>query len=1551
MEKKRHKDSRILKRILAYMLTFVMVVGLMPVTAVKAEEGSVEAGLYFAEWDWNDKSMNRLCDRLYCNLPDDTGVVLVSVTNEGESTTYQSVDMSQIEVTYSTGYDEEKPSSLPFSELAEGQMTKCQLSEEGYHSWAIKEIGGGNYIQNSNIPVSWYNLNKTGTYKFTYTVDEKEQSCYLIMNHRAWDFYETDEITDTPLREYFYQDIAADTGFYLKQSDENASLGKLTYNEDGRVNTDNNGNPVLEQCSPLIAARFQWNDEAQQDEVVENYSDCISYDSDSGKISIRNNPSGNVSDYVVRVYFYVTETYEENGERVTNYRQDSTDVWVNHGEDMRDSVWLGYDDWNGTVSWNLQGSEESTPLNPYQDIVGQADGVYDIYLTEKPEYPDNFDQWGTDAENRYGWRAGAEPVVFVRNGDDTVEYRVDATEEANKIDDCADEDNTTWHFTYTYKAGDNIEVFWSDYDAFSYNDTEQFQIEMGVQNDENGGSISLSPTPTEGDSFKHETYGEKYNFAVSMLKNRVTLTFTPSGGNTLEEFRIGDTRYTNQIMVEESFEGETFTPKEDGSYTYTLKEGDVKAYRWEPDNTKVADTDENGNQRYGCVHIEARFRGSESGPGAGDHDVTYDADTTISSDLTMNDVTVNAGILTIDGCSLRIDHQLAVKDSASIVGTSASSKLVFAGGAFSNGIALYYQDQKISGDNNNDFSNHGDGPVEFNWDMTSSRWVTNQQPAEGGGGGDAPWYTVSYGNSANLTTKNGKVYAERVHIGDITYSSIASEYNASEEDKIYSMEDTIFRQKTEEEENNPESGYEDPLMKYGIGGSDGDIFIRPDVSGVSIDFKFIPDFGYQLTNIYTNENETDSLLNDFTAAEAVSSFEFKVKQGGNVHFEVKFEKVDNKVTGNADVASSAKIESTNYEAASGTLEMKVDNVDASSNISSGSEALAAYDITLKNVVSKGGDRGSWDTPLTDLGENAYATVTLPFENADTTHYNYTVIREHNGQEDILPPTVENGAISFSTGKFSKYTIVKTPIQKSSIENAEITLGTSLTYNGAAQTQTVSSVKIGDTVLTPSTDYKVSGNEKKDAGTYTLTITGTGNYTGTATKEFTISKAAPNITLSNLSETTQAPSGVKATISPEDATAAVVIEYQVEVSEKGQTTKQWVKARPAIAGTYPVRAYLPEGTTNLEAVTDANAVAGTYILTQYTTPTAPSEGSTGGPTGGSTGGSTGSTTTEIKPDGTKVETSTETKADGTKVETAVEMKTDGTRTEMVVETAKDGSVKTTETVTNADGSSTKTQKETETNTKGKAVAVTITTVKDAKGKVTGITETSVIEKVAGSASATVNVEKNPEGKIISAQAKVAKKGAGTKSGVKATLSGSVIAQITEAAETKSVNVEMAVAAGEKEYTVKADTKDITAGKKLKVMSIDEKTGEYVLVNAKTYTVSDAGNVKVTLQEGAVYQLMDTKKAAKIEKAVLSTVKVKKTSATVEKGKKIAVQMSSKLDMDNVKKITYSTSKKNVATVSASGKVTAKNAGTAVIKAKVTLMNEKTKTVTMKVKVTQ
>ena len=328
---------------------------------------------------------------------------------------------------------------------------------------------------------------------------------------------------------------------------------------------------------------------------------------------------------------------------------------------------------------------------------------------------------------------------------------------------------------------------------------------------------------------------------------------------------------------------------------------------------------------------------------------------------------------------------------------------------------------------------------------------------------------------------------------------------------------------------------------------------------------------------------------------------------------------------------------------------------------------------------------------------------------------------------------------------------------------------------------------------------------------------------------------------------------------------------------------------------------------------------------------------------------GSSNTETKPDGTKVETSTETKADGTKVNTKVETKTDGTKTETIVETAKDGSVKTTETVTKADGSATKTEKETETNTKGKEVAITIITEKDASGKVTGITQTSEIPQIAGSASATVTVEKAADGKIISAEAEVDKKGASSKKGVTATLSGSVVSQITEAAETKSVEISMTVTAGKKEYTVKADAQDLEAGNKLKVMAIDEKTGNHVLVNAKTYTVSKSGSVKLTLPAGMTYQLMDKKEAAVVEKQILSTVKPKKSTATIAEGKKTTLKLSSKLDVDNVAKITYSSAKKSVATVSKTGTITGKNSGTAVITAKVTLKNGKTKSVKMKITV--
>lgn len=91
------------------------------------------------------------------------------------------------------------------------------------------------------------------------------------------------------------------------------------------------------------------------------------------------------------------------------------------------------------------------------------------------------------------------------------------------------------------------------------------------------------------------------------------------------------------------------------------------------------------------------------------------------------------------------------------------------------------------------------------------------------------------------------------------------------------------------------------------------------------------------------------------------------------------------------------------------------------------------------------------------------------------------------------------------------------IAQKSINGAEIELGTALTYTGAEQTQTVSSVKLKDITLAEGTDYTVSANTGTNAGSYTLSISGQNNYTGTLTKSFTIAKKEITITGASIEE--------------------------------------------------------------------------------------------------------------------------------------------------------------------------------------------------------------------------------------------------------------------------------------------------------------------------------------------------------------------------------------------------------------------------------------------------
>lgn len=225
------------------------------------------------------------------------------------------------------------------------------------------------------------------------------------------------------------------------------------------------------------------------------------------------------------------------------------------------------------------------------------------------------------------------------------------------------------------------------------------------------------------------------------------------------------------------------------------------------------------------------------------------------------------------------------------------------------------------------------------------------------------------------------------------------------------------------------------------------------------------------------------------------------------------------------------------------------------------------------------------------------------------------------------------------------------------------------------------------------------------------------------------------------------------------------------------------------------------------------------------------------------------------------------------------------------------------------------------------------------------ETSKVEiTVSGGkkAEASVTITKDVQGNVTSANATV--------SGSKGTLTADVVKQLTEAAGTEDLTIIVQVknANGDVKYTVSVSAKNVKNNKSLKAFVVNRKTGEYELINSKTYKAKD-GNLNVSFGKKGDYVLLTTKEAARIEKGILKTIAPKKTKATVKKGKTTEFKLDSKLNQNNVKKVTYKTSKKSIATVNKNGKIKANRKGTVTIKATVTLKNGKTKTVSMKIAV--
>ena len=150
--------------------------------------------------------------------------------------------------------------------------------------------------------------------------------------------------------------------------------------------------------------------------------------------------------------------------------------------------------------------------------------------------------------------------------------------------------------------------------------------------------------------------------------------------------------------------------------------------------------------------------------------------------------------------------------------------------------------------------------------------------------------------------------------------------------------------------------------------------------------------------------------------------------------------------------------------------------------------------------------------------------------------------------------------------------VTVSVNPASIAGANITLDhPSFVYDGAEKTPAVSSVTLNLTTLTKDTDYTVKVTGQTDVGTYTLTIEGEGNYTGTATANWSITpKPVTKPTIALTGNRTYTGAEIKPAVTVKDGETKIpASEYTVEYSNNTNAGTATVIIHDAAGGNYTV----------------------------------------------------------------------------------------------------------------------------------------------------------------------------------------------------------------------------------------------------------------------------------------------------------------------------------------------------------------------------------------------
>ena len=169
-------------------------------------------------------------------------------------------------------------------------------------------------------------------------------------------------------------------------------------------------------------------------------------------------------------------------------------------------------------------------------------------------------------------------------------------------------------------------------------------------------------------------------------------------------------------------------------------------------------------------------------------------------------------------------------------------------------------------------------------------------------------------------------------------------------------------------------------------------------------------------------------------------------------------------------------------------------------------AKAAGTISYATAaVNKTYDDEAFVHELTKTGDGAvtYATNKPEVATVNETTGEVTI---HAAGEATITATVTDGSNYSYAVTTTSYAL---NVTGKALQNNMIQAIASQTYTGSALQPAVT-VKDGETTLVLDTDYTVAYSDNVNAGTATVQITGKGNYKGTATATFTITKAAGTI---------------------------------------------------------------------------------------------------------------------------------------------------------------------------------------------------------------------------------------------------------------------------------------------------------------------------------------------------------------------------------------------------------------------------------------------------------